>query len=367
MCLDCRPRVRTPTLKRAFADADGNGAMSLRIALLVALALLAAAAAPFLPATTAGAASLGGWNLGEQRAVREAGVMHNLDDQAFHGERPLSGHELPEALAAVAAQLGVAPVAAPFSGVSVTTFDRLLVDQLGATDVAASVQHQAWRAGLQPPATFGTEVVARYLGLRENHPFPHEELELYPTDAITRAEAAHSFAVALTWRGGAAQAARELFSQFVLPRYTAAQKRVLRLAVSRIGMPYIWGGETDGAGMGFGGQEHGGYDCSGFVWRVFKLSGFSWGRQLRGRTAASQAGEIARGARVRLDDVHPADLVFFGPGRFWQKATERRIVHEGIALSPDWMIHSSAQGVYVSPVRLDAWRAKRFSWARRVL
>jgi cell wall-associated NlpC family hydrolase len=184
---------------------------------------------------------------------------------------------------------------------------------------------------------------------------------------ITRAEAAHSFAVALKWQGGGAQAARELFSQFVLPRYTAAQKRVLRLAVSRIGMPYIWGGETDGAGMGFGGQERGGYDCSGLVWRVFKLSGFSWGRQIRGRTAASQAGEIARGARIRLDDVRPADLVFFGPGRFWQKATERRIVHEGIALSPDWMIHASDQGVYVSPLRLDSWRAKRFSWARRVL
>ncbi len=340
--------------------------MSLRIPLLLALAALAAAVS-LLPATTARAASLGGWNLGEQRAVREAGVLHNLDDQAFHGERPLSGHQLPEALAVLAARLGVAQVAAPSSGVSVTTFDRLLVDQLGATDVAAAVQHQAWRAGLQPPAIFGTEVVARYLGLRDNHPFPHEELELYPTDAITRAEAAHSFAVALKWQGGGAQAARELFSQFVLPRYTAAQKRVLRLAVSRIGMPYIWGGETDGAGMGFGGQEHGGYDCSGFVWRVFKLSGFSWGRQLRGRTAASQAGEIARNTRIRLDDVHPADLVFFGQGRFWQRATERRIVHEGIALSPDWMIHSSDQGVYVSPLRLDPWRAKRFSWARRVL
>jgi cell wall-associated NlpC family hydrolase len=367
MSLDCRRRVRTPTLKRPFADADGKDAMSLRIPLLLALAVLAVAAASLLPATSARAASRGGWNLGEQRAVREAGVMHDLGDQAFHGERPLSSHELPDALRAFAAQLGVAPVAAPSSGVSVTTFDALLVDQLGATDVAAAVQHEAWRAGLQPPPTFGTEVVARYLGLRDNHPFPQEELELYPTDAITRAEVAHSFAVALKWQGSGAASARDLFSKFVLPTYTAAQKRVLRLAVSKIGMPYIWGGETDGAGAGFGGQEHGGYDCSGFVWRVFKLSDFSWGRQIRGRTAASQAGEIARGARIPLDDVHPADLVFFGPGRFWQKATERRIVHEGIALNPDWMIHSSDQGVYVSPLRLDPWRAKRFSWARRVL
>jgi cell wall-associated NlpC family hydrolase len=341
--------------------------MFLRIPFLIALALLAGAAASLLPATSARAASRGTWNLGEQRAVRLAGVMHDLDDQAFHGERAVSGHELPDALHAFAAQLGVAPVAAPSSGVSVTTFDRLLVAQLGAADVAAAVQHEAWRAGLQPPATFGTEVVARWLGLRDNHPFGQESLELYPTDAITRAEAAHSFAVALRWQGGAAQSARDAFSRFVLPDYTAAQQRVLRLAVAKIGMPYVWGGETDGAGAWFGGQAHGGYDCSGFAWRVFKLSGFSWGREIRGRTAASQAGEIPRGDRIALDDVQPADLVFFGAARIWQKATEKRIVHEGIALSPDWMIHASGQGVYVSELRLDPWRAKRFSWARRVL
>src|SRR3954469_6998840 len=366
MSFDCRPPTRTPPLKRAPPDADGCRAMSLRIPFLSLLAALAAAAF-LLPATTARADSLGGWNLGEQRAVRLAGVMHDLDDQAFHGERAISGRELPEALTAFATQLGVAPVGAPAGAVSVTTFDRLLVQQLAAAGVAAAVHHEAWKAGLNPPATFGTEVVARHLGLRDNHPFPHEELELYPTEAITRAEAAHSFAVALQWQGGAADAARSVFSQFVLPRYTAAQKRVLRLAVSKIGMPYIWGGETDGAGSWFGGQEHGGYDCSVFVWRVFKLSGFSWGRQIRGRTAAAQAGEIRRAGRIRLDDVAPGDLVFFGAGRFWQKAAERRIVHEGIALSPDWMIHASAQGVYVSPLRLDPWRAKRFSWARRVL
>jgi cell wall-associated NlpC family hydrolase len=97
------------------------------------------------------------------------------------------------------------------------------------------------------------------------------------------------------------------------------------------------------------------------------LGHLTWGAQVHGRTAAQQAAEIPEQERVRLDDVHPADLVFFGPGRFWQRATERRIVHEGIALSPDWMVHSSGQGVYISQLRLDPWRARRFSWGRRVL
>jgi cell wall-associated NlpC family hydrolase len=364
---DCRPPHRTIMLKPPAPDADGSAAMSLRVPLLLVLLALAAAAAVLPPTAARAAMTRGGWNLPEQRAVRVAGVMHDLDDQAFHGERPVTGRQLPDALAGLAATLGAPAVRAPAGAVSVTTFDRLMVQQLGVADVAAAVQHEAWKAGLNPPRTFGTEVVARALGLRTNHPFPHEELELYPTDAITRAEAAHSFAVALKWKGTAAAYAHALFAQFVLPRYTAAQRRVLRGAVARIGMPYIWGGETDGPSAYFGGQEHGGYDCSGLVWRVFKLGALPAGRLIHGRTAASQAGEIPKGARIRLDDVRPADLVFFGPGRFWQKATERRIVHEGIALSPDWMIHASAQGVYVSPLRLDPWRAKRFSWARRVL
>jgi len=87
---------------------------------------------------------------------------------------------------------------------------------------------------------------------------------------------------------------------------------------------------------------------------------------IHGRTAAAQAGEIRRAARIRLADIAPGDLLFFGPGRFWQKATEQRIVHEGIALSKDFMIHASGQGVYVSPL-FDPWRAKEFSWARRIL
>jgi cell wall-associated NlpC family hydrolase len=350
MSLDCRPHGRTPPRLAAGA--------CVALTLLTAFLLLTAPAR---------AVSIGTWNLSEQHAVRVAGLMHDRPDAAFHGERPLAGTELPDALGALATQLALPPVSAPSSTVSVVTFDRLIVAQLGAAATAQQVQHTAWEAGLNPPPQFGTEVVARALGLRDNHPAGQERFELYPTDAITRAEAAHSLAVAIRWKGTAAQWVQEYFTNFTLPDYTSAQRRVLQLAVAKIGMPYIWGGETDTASSYFGGQVHGGYDCSGFVWRVFKLGQLTWGARIHGRTAAQQAAEIPRDQRIRLDDVRPADLVFFGPGRFWQRATERRIVHEGIALSPDWMIHSSAQGVYVSQLRLDPWRANRFSWARRVL
>jgi cell wall-associated NlpC family hydrolase len=342
-----------------------SGLRSLLCALLLALAL-------YVPAGATGI-GLGSWDVGDQHAVAQAGLLHVLDDDAFHGERPLTGTQLRDALTALAGRLGEPGQAAaaqaavsPTATVSVAAFDRLLVDQLGLGDLAESVQQEAQRAGLAPPSRFGTEVVARQLGLRFNHPAPHDALELYPWQPTTRAEAAYSLARVLDFRGWEAQDARRVLGAFHLPDYTPAQRAALRIAVSKIGMPYVWGGETDGTSGVWGAQAHGGYDCSGFAWRVFKPGGLAAGRAIRGRTAAQMAGEIPRAARLHLDEIHPADLLFFGPGRFWQRATEARIVHVGIALSPDFMIHSSSEGVYVSPL-FDDWRRAEFSWARRVL
>jgi cell wall-associated NlpC family hydrolase len=322
--------------------------------------LLGIAAAVLLLAAPAAADTSGDWDRGDQRAVVEAGLMAPLDDGEFHGERAIAGSQLQGALHALADRLAVARVAAPTGPVSVAGFDRLLVAQLGLADVADAVQSQARQSGLTPPARFGTEVVARLLGLRYNHPASDERDELYPWDAITRAEAAYSLARVLAFEGWETQSVRDELARFVLPRYGPRTRSALRIAVQRIGMPYIWGGVLDRTG---GWQAHGGYDCSGFAWRVFKLSGLA---HIGGRTAAQQAAEIPRARRLALSEVRPGDLLFFGPGRIWQKVTEKRIVHEGIALSGDWMIHSSGQGVFVSPL-FDSWRAREFSWARRVL
>ncbi len=326
----------------------------------------AAATALFGPtAARATVPGLGTWDLRAQYRVAGAGLMPTLPDGAFHGEQHVAGDQLPDALAALAARLGVAAVPAHGGRVSVYSFDRLLVDQLGLADVAAAVELETRRAGLNPPARFGTEVVARLLGLRFDHPSASDALELYPTDAITRAEAAWSLDQALSFDGSQQEYVREVLADYVLPRYTPAQAAALRIAVSRIGMPYVWGGEADvsqGARSRLGFQAHGGYDCSGLVWRVFKLSGLPAGRAILGRTAAQMAAEVPRAARLRLDQIAPADLLFFGPGRFWQKATEGRIVHVGIAMSPDFMINSSGQGVAVAPLFED-WRVREFSWA----
>jgi cell wall-associated NlpC family hydrolase len=340
--------------------------------------LCAAAILAIAPASAAAKKTAANWDGQAQRLVVKAGVMSEASPGNFAGASNLSGQAESKALSALAARQQAAedeveapttpapapmPAVASTATVTVTRFDALLVDELGLSTTAAHVQQTAVAAGLKPPAYFGTEVVARYLGLRYDHPAGEDTLELYPWNAISRAEAAHSFAVVLEQGAWAVEGARETLEAFALPHYSADQLAVLRIAVSKIGMPYVWGGTTDGTEDGL---EHGGYDCSGFAWRVYKLSGLSWGAQILGRTAAEQAGEIAKSARIHVQDVQPADLLFFGSAHFNSNATHANVIHEGIALSSQWAIHSSGQGVYVLPLR-TGWLAQQFTWARRVI
>jgi cell wall-associated NlpC family hydrolase len=326
------------------------------------LPALALAAATLASAAPASAISKASWDRKQQSQVVRAGLMQRLPG-GFHGDQPLTSDQLVQAFSALSAKTGTPAARVSSAPLSVTRFDALLTDQLGLADEASKFQDAAQSAGLNPPSYFGTEVVTRLLSLHFNHTFPHEELELYPWETITRAEAAYSLAQVLRLSGWAGDYVRELADRFQLPAYTAQQLAPLRLAVSKIGMPYVWGGETDGPSFG---QIHGGYDCSGFVWRVFKLSGNPAGAQIRGRTAAQQAGEIPRSQRVHADEVQPGDLLFFGSAKFRDRATEANVTHEGIALSKDFAIHSSSQGVYVLPLD-EGWLHDRLAWARRVL
>ena len=118
--------------------------------------------------------------------------------------------------------------------------------------------------------------------------------------------------------------------------------------------------------MPAGSLRSGSTQYAGFAWRVYKVSHFSWGEQIRGRTAAEQAGEIPKSKRLHLSEVQGGDLLFFGTAHFNSKATESNVIHEGIALSDEWAIHSSGQGVYVLPLT-SGWLKESFVWGRRVL
>lgn len=333
--------------------------------LAVAIALLCLA----VPGRAAAAVTLGNWDGAEQRQVVGAGLMHN-SGRSFAGASPLSAAQANAAMVALGARrvIGVAPgsvagAQTAQSPVTVVTFDRMVIERLGLGNLAAHIQVVAVAARLRPPAYFGSEVVARFLGLRYDHPAGTDQLELFPLDAITRAEAAWSLAQVIGSSPWSVSYAHQALDGFSLPTMTVDELSALRIAVSRIGYPYVWGGTTDDTSDGL---AHGGFDCSGFVWRVFKLSGLSWGRQIRGRTAAQQAGEIRRGQRLRIAQLRPGDLLFFGSAHFGSPATEQNITHEGIYLGDNWVIHSSGQGVYVGPLA-GSWLGDSFAWGRRVI
>jgi cell wall-associated NlpC family hydrolase len=375
--------VTRPLLPRARAR-------SLRRSLL-ALLLVCAASGTVPPRAGAAAASAapasGSWDSAQQRQVLAAGLME-AGAGSFDGGGQLSAPQANAAMAALATWLqrevnqqavaappstGEEPTAAVVPAVAVahTTqslvtvagFDRMLIEELGLGAVAAHVQATTVAAGLQPPAYFGSEVVARFLELRYEHPVGAQRLDLFPSDPLTRAEAAWSLATVMNTSTWAISAARESLSAFELPQMSAAQRQALQIAVSRIGYPYVWGGTTDNTADGL---EHGGFDCSGFAWRVFKVSRLPWGQAIRGRTAAEQAGEIPLSQRLRVGQLEPGDLLFFGSAHFTSKATERNIIHEGIYLGDNWVIHSSGQGVYVLPLT-GSWLGSSFAWGRRVI
>ena len=258
-------------------------------------------------------------------------------------------------------------LASPDRPVTIAQLDARLVGALGLSKAAATFTRNARLAGLAVPARFGAEVVARLLGLRLNHPARDDALELLPGNTATRAEAAYSVARLLDFDGSEVDALQSLADAFVLPELSDWQLQILDTAVARIGMPYIWGGVSDGPETEFGVSSRGGYDCSGFVWRVYKLQPYaesgSLNAVLRGRTTYQMSGEVPRSRRIGLAKLEPADVIFFGDRG--PRSQPAQVGHVGIYLGNGWFIHSSEYGVAVA--RLDGWYAREFAWARRPL
>jgi cell wall-associated NlpC family hydrolase len=323
-------------------------------ALAALLAMSPAAAAR--PATS--------WAQPQLKAIVAAGLM--AKEVAAKPNDPLTRGEL-ETIVAGLTQAEPVVAATPTAAVTMTALDTRLVKALGLAEAAKLFTQGAKTAGLAPPSRFGTEAVARLLGLRTNHPAAQDALELSPGERATRAEAAFSAARILRFDEGETESAQELAGTFVLPTLTPWQKRVLGTAAHFIGYPYVWGGESELKQSVFGPQVHGGFDCSGFVWRIYKLQAYpNAGRladTLRGRTTYAMSGEVPAAKRIPFAKLQPADVIFFGARG--PKSKPAQVDHMGIYLGNGWFIHSSGYGVAVTT--LSGWYEQRFAWGRRPL
>ena len=283
---------------------------------------------------------------------------------AFRPLDPLTASEL----ATVVASLG-GPIAVddPDRLVPVRELHAQLVSLAGLRAEARALRLAAHEAGLAPRSWLGTETVARLLGLRVNHPRGQDELELQVSQPVTRAEAAYSIAVYLRLAETTIESVRATVRSFAPPQLTAWQRTVLARALRYVGSPYVWAGTSERPQRLFGRQLPGGFDCSGFVWRVYRAQPFpeapELSRTLVGRTTYAMSGEVPTSARIPRAALSPGDVVFFGLRGARSKPSE--VDHMGIYVGNGWIVHSSRFGTTLTP--MTGWYEARFAWARSPL
>ena len=329
-----------------------------------------ASAAP--PAAVAAAtAPAPSWAAVQIEAVVSAGVLGG-DVDSFRPDDSLTRGELFEALTALGKT--VQEPADPERVVTMRELDAQIVGALGLLPSARRFRLAARDAGLLPSGMLGTETVARLLGLRLNHPQGQDELELSPNQPATRAEAAYSFARVLQLGPDTLAYVDQLSQGFALPELTDWQRTVLTRALRFVGYPYVWTGVSEKRQQLWsptapGGlvSAPGGFDCSGFVWRVYKLQPFAGApllpEILKGRTTYAMSGEVQKAGRIPMDGLQPGDVVFFGSRGVKSRPSD--VGHMGIYVGGGWMVHSSDNGTTLVP--MQGWYAKTFAWGRRPL
>lgn len=135
--------------------------------------------------------------------------------------------------------------------------------------------------------------------------------------------------------------AKQIVAASVPP--AADRSELISTARRYLGVRYLYGGETSR-----------GFDCSGFVYFLYRtVEGVTLPR-----TSTAQA---TAGVPVKKDDLQPGDLVFFRTGR------SVRINHSGIYIGDGNFIHASSGG---GQVRIDSittgYYAARFVTGRRI-
>ncbi|HEY4583302.1 MAG TPA: C40 family peptidase [Lysobacter sp.] len=129
----------------------------------------------------------------------------------------------------------------------------------------------------------------------------------------------------------------------VAPEQPDAANAVLMRALSLVGTPYRYGGNTPESG----------FDCSGLIGYVFG--------DMLSRALPRNSGELARiGAGIGPERMATGDLVVFGDAS--------AVSHVGIYVGEGRFVHAPSSGGTVRLDRVDGpyWR-ERFRGARRLL
>ena len=316
-----------------------------------------------LPVASASASSraAGSWAAPQIATVVDAGLM-GTSAAEFRPDDPLLWQEFGVAVSSLG---GAISVDDPYRPVTIRELDAQLVALAGLRSAARRVRSAARTAGLTPTAWLGTETVARMLGLRINPERANEQLERQLTQPASRAEAAYSIARLLAITDADIEAVKKAVAGFAIPALSGLQQSVVARALKFVGSPYIWAGTSEKPQKLFGKVMPGGFDCSGFVWRVYKLEAYPDAPELslvlKGRTTYEMSSEVRASARIARDQLVPGDVVFFGSGG--PRSKPAQVGHMGIYVGSGWFVHSSRYGTTLAP--MTDWYERTFAWGRR--
>jgi cell wall-associated NlpC family hydrolase len=333
------------------------------------LALLGFACLWLVPSAAAADRS---WAQPQIEAVVEAGLL--ADSVAgFKPQKPLTQRALAAALETLSLAAAEPvdyryPAVAPGRAVTIRELDaarRLPRPRRFRAPHTAALHN----AGVAAKTGVGTETVGRLLGLRVNHLPPRTPSTRPERPGHARRGRVLPRAPARAVGLGAGADPVDGRAQLVLPQVTGTQQRLLRRAVSFVGWPCVWGGTSEASQQLWDGKQvPGGFDCSGFVWRVFKLEPFpgasALATVLRGRTTFEMSAEVPPAQRIRkIESLQSGDLIFHGAKG--PKSKPAQIDHAAIYLGGGWFVHSSGNGTTLHP--FEGWYRDRFAWARRPL
>lgn len=118
-------------------------------------------------------------------------------------------------------------------------------------------------------------------------------------------------------------------------------ENIVSWAQSKIGIPYVYGGDTDS-----------GYDCSGLTYKAYASQGITIPRVAQ--------DQYNNANKVSFDDLHVGDLVFFATG-----SGQNYVSHVGIYTGNGKFIHSPNSRSKVREDALDGyWKSAFVSGGR---
>lgn len=307
--------------------------------------------------------------------VRALVALDAYRHEAYGAPRAMSsidtGASVPDvgqgSIFAKALRLGwLQPINGRFAGDRSITADEASLGATGVVGLGSSVRTLARRIKKEIPGSGkhlvyrSAQIHARTLGMRYNHLAGRERLEVGPGEGMRVAHVAYMLRVAATERAPRSRFA--VHRSLVLPRLGANQRRILATGIRLIGQPYVWGGESEGRQP----EGHGGFDCSGFVWRTVITSGVPATERVAVSSRTSMGmSDIGRRKRLGLRKLRPGDIIFFGSkGR---RSDPSENFHTGVWMGNGWFMHSSGSNDGVTISRMEGYWSSTFSWGRRVL